>query len=115
MLRLTAQYADQWNGSLRNGRSHGDQVPPMREAVDAACREVGRDPATLGRTVMVGAALLGRRLGNADALTGEPEEIAERLRSFAVAGIDHVQVYLHPNTIEGIEALAPALELLDGV
>ena len=113
MLRLCATYGDQWNGSLRNGRSHGDQVPPLREAVDAACRDVGRDPATLGRTVMVGGAVLGRRLGNADAISGEPEEIAERLRSFAAEGIDHVQVYLHPNTIEGIDAFAPALELLD--
>jgi alkanesulfonate monooxygenase SsuD/methylene tetrahydromethanopterin reductase-like flavin-dependent oxidoreductase (luciferase family) len=113
MLRLAAQYADQWNGSLRNGRSHGDQVSPLRAAVDAACQDVGRDPATLARTIMAGAALLGRRLGNADAITGEPEQIADRLRSFAAAGIDHVQIYLHPNTVEGIEALAPALELLD--
>ena len=113
MQRLCATYADQWNTSLRNGRSHGDQIPPLRESLDAACVKVGRDPSTLGRTVMVGGTVLGKRMGNADTVTGEPEQIAERLRSFAAEGIDHVQVYLHPNTLEGIEAFAPALVLLD--
>lgn len=113
MLRLCATHADQWNGWIAYGRSHPDEVAPMRAAVDAACAAIDRDPASLSRTLTVGAALLGRRLGNADALSGEPEAIAERLRGFAAEGIDHVQVYLHPNTVEGIDALAPVLELLD--
>lgn len=113
MLRLCATYADQWNSSLRNGRSHADQIPPLREAVDAACTTVGRDPATLGRTVMVGGTVLGKRMGNADTVSGTPEEIAERLRGFAAEGIDHVQVYLHPNTMEGIAAFGEALAVLD--
>ncbi len=113
MLRLCATYADQWNGWVVYGRSHPDQVPAMREAVDAACQTHGRDSATMGRTLTVGAAMLGRRLGSADALSGEPEEIAERIRGFADEGIDHIQLYLHPNTLEGIDALAPVLEILD--
>src|SRR5215207_2721013 len=49
MLDLTARYADVWNGWLVGGRSHPDIVPPLREAVDAACRAVDRDPTTLRR------------------------------------------------------------------
>lgn len=113
MLRLCATHADQWNGWIAYGRSHPDEVAPMREAVDRACLDAGRDPASLGRTLTVGAAMLGRRLGSADALSGSPEEIADMVRGFAAAGIDHLQIYLHPNTMEGIDALAPVLELLD--
>ena len=113
MLRLCATHADQWNGWIAYGRSDPDEVAPMREAVDNACYEVGRDPSTLGRTLTVGAAMLGRRLGSADALSGSPVEIAEKMRGFAAEGINHLQIYLHPNTIEGIDALVPALELLD--
>src|SRR5207244_1247769 len=54
MLRLTAKYADMWNGWLPFVRSHADQVAPLRAAVDAACAAVGRDPATLVRTLGVG-------------------------------------------------------------
>ena len=113
MLRLCAEYADVWNGWVAYGRSRPDVVPPMRDAVDSACRSAGRDPATLARTLTVGAALLGRRLGNAETIDGTPEEIAAQLRSFADEGIGHVQIYLHPNRPEGINELAKALEVLD--
>jgi hypothetical protein len=49
-----------------------------------------------------------------DALTGSPEALAEGLRGYARAGFTHVQLWLEPATIAGIEAFAPVLELLDG-
>jgi alkanesulfonate monooxygenase SsuD/methylene tetrahydromethanopterin reductase-like flavin-dependent oxidoreductase (luciferase family) len=113
MLRICAQYADFWNGWVAYGRSHPDVVPPMRTAVDEACIQHDRDPATLGRTLTVGAALLGRKLGQAEALTGSPEEIAESIRGFASEGIEHLQVYLHPNNPDGISELGKALTILD--
>ena len=48
-------------------------------------------------------------------LRGTPEELAETLRAFAQAGASHIQVLLDPNTVEGIEAFAPVLDLLDAV
>jgi hypothetical protein len=36
------------------------------------------------------------------------------LRAYADAGIGHVQVWLDPNTVAGVEAFAPVLALLDG-
>jgi alkanesulfonate monooxygenase SsuD/methylene tetrahydromethanopterin reductase-like flavin-dependent oxidoreductase (luciferase family) len=45
--------------------------------------------------------------------TGTPEELAELLRTFARAGVDHVQILPEPNTVVGIDVLMPVLELLD--
>lgn len=111
MLRLTAQYADLWNGTI-NRRSRPESVPPLREALDDACRTYGRDPATLGRTLSVGAAVAGRTAPG-DAITGTPEEMAETLRAFAREGVSHVQVWLSPTSRAGVDAFAPVLELLD--
>lgn len=120
MPRLAARYADLWNGWIAFGRSRPDEVPPLREQIDAACLAVGRDPATLPRTVTITVAPSGRRglppmgafVGTVP-LTGSPEALAETLRAFAREGISHIQVALHPNSLAGIEAFAPVLELLD--
>ncbi len=120
MLRLAARHADLWNGWLMPGRSHPDQVPPLRAAVDAACDEVGRDPATLGRTV--GALIDQRPPGSApgspapegqEPLRGSPEEIAAALRAFAAEGVSHLQVIPTLDGLAGVEAFAPVLERLD--
>lgn len=102
-----------WNGWVVGGRSHPDVVPPMRAAVDAACRAVGRDPATLKRTLAIGVALGGRTIWGAEPVRGSPEEVAEGLRAFAHEGIAHVQVFLNPATPEGIAEMATVLECLD--
>jgi hypothetical protein len=44
---------------------------------------------------------------------GTPEELAERLRAFAHAGISHVQLWLEPNTMANIDAFLPVPERLD--
>jgi len=118
MLRFVARYADWWNGWLLHGRSHPDEVPPLREAVDAVCAEVGRDPATLVRTIGIG---IDQRppserptypAEGRTPLTGTPEEIAEALRAFGREGIAHIQVTPFVQGVAGIETLAPVLELL---
>jgi alkanesulfonate monooxygenase SsuD/methylene tetrahydromethanopterin reductase-like flavin-dependent oxidoreductase (luciferase family) len=111
MLRLTAQYADMWNGTI-NRRSRPEYVPPLREALDAACIAHDRDPATLERTLSVGAAVAGRTLPG-EPITGTPEEMAETLRGFAREGISHVQIWLTPTSRAGVDTFAPVLELLD--
>jgi alkanesulfonate monooxygenase SsuD/methylene tetrahydromethanopterin reductase-like flavin-dependent oxidoreductase (luciferase family) len=114
MLRLTTQYADLWNGFLCYGRNWPDVLPPIRDAIDAACVQHGRDPATLGRTVGVRVALLGEQVtGGVEPLEGTPEQIADALRAYARCGVSHVQVWHSPRTVAGIEAFAPVLEELD--
>jgi probable F420-dependent oxidoreductase len=112
MLRLTAKHADSWNAVFKRA----EELPALRATVDAACAEVGRDPATLERTVGVPVDLPGataRATGSMTPLAGSPEELATALRAYAGEGIAHLQVLLAPATVAGIEAFAPVLELLD--
>ncbi len=126
MLRIAAPYVDSWNSDWTSKPS---ALPPMRDAVDAACRDVGRDPATLERTAGLLIDLPGRdpnRSGRKSVAgatepstkpdppaTGSPEELAELLRGYAREGITHVQVWLDPSTLAGFEQFAATLELLD--
>ena len=105
MLRLTAELADHWNGGMRTI----DEVPALLAALDAACRDVGRDPATLTRSVEVlvrpGAAVEGE-----SAISGDADAIAAALQAFGELGIGHLQVQLRPNALSGVEAFAPVIE-----
>lgn len=118
MMRIAARYADSWNAEWL---TQPEQADPLLERIDAACEEVGRDPATLERTfgLLVDApgfvaaehddfATVHRRQIR-PALSGSVEEIAAGLNGFADRGATHVQVWLGPNTRAGIEALAPVL------
>jgi hypothetical protein len=42
-----------------------------------------------------------------------PEEVAEKLRGYAGAGLSHVQLWLTPNTIKSLEWFKAVLDLLD--
>ena len=120
MLRVTARYADLWNTfAPAQWRSRLEYLEPEEGLVDAACKEVGRDPSTLGRSLY----MLWRpseqpeaippwvlRLG--EPFTGAPEEVAEAFREMAHAGVSHVQVAVYPNSLSGIEAFQPVLEAL---
>lgn len=120
MDRLAARHADRWNAAWPNRAA---KLAPRVAAIEAACRDVGRDPATLGRTVGVMIDLPGRgssgdwpwatrvRVPN-EPLTGTPEGIAAELRACATLGFTEAQVWLDPPGLDGLEAFAPVLALL---
>jgi alkanesulfonate monooxygenase SsuD/methylene tetrahydromethanopterin reductase-like flavin-dependent oxidoreductase (luciferase family) len=119
MLRLTARYADQWNTWLAMSQSAADAFPADNAPVDAACLEVGRDPATLERTASIMVDMNGRReipasMGpnRAQPLTGTPDEIADEIRAFAALGVSHLQLYLIPNTVATLRTFEPVLRAL---
>ena len=121
MLRIALPHVQSWNAWYAWFGNRPEGLGPLLAKVDAACREVGRDPATLERTCAVLVALsgaVGRSSGDRAArdippLSGSPEELADALRAFAAAGIGHVQLVLDPNTLGAIEEFAPVLALLD--
>jgi alkanesulfonate monooxygenase SsuD/methylene tetrahydromethanopterin reductase-like flavin-dependent oxidoreductase (luciferase family) len=121
MLRSTMAHADSWNCWFKDIDNRPDGVPAVRAIVDEACRDVGRDPTEVERTVAVLVQLpggTGRLAGDASQalippVQGEPAVIAEALRGFAREGIAHVQLVLDPITLESIQALAPVLAELD--
>jgi len=121
MLRLCAQYADYWNIVWANQMA--DLLPAL-QAIDAACAKTGRDPATLRRSVAMAVVLpaaeqqrttenWARYLFRRPPATGTVEQLADHLRTYAQKGIDHVQLWIEPFTMSGIEAFLPVLEILD--
>jgi probable F420-dependent oxidoreductase len=121
MLRITLPHVDSWNVWFAGTANSPEGVPPLRDLVDEACREVGRDPAQVERTVAVQVRLPGGQ-GRAQGdytkaapppLEGDPDQMAEVLRAYAREGIGHVQLVLDPITRGAIEAFAPVLTRLD--
>jgi probable F420-dependent oxidoreductase len=112
MLRLVAQYADLWNTGYM-GTAETMAEPLTRIA--AACREVGREPSTLGVTALIGVwfpDLQPEKPGYfTSPLTGSAKEIAAVLRDYAELGIPHVMLQYDPYTDEARRRLAEALHL----
>jgi alkanesulfonate monooxygenase SsuD/methylene tetrahydromethanopterin reductase-like flavin-dependent oxidoreductase (luciferase family) len=116
MLRITMPHAQRWNAWYVSYGNRAEGLAEQRELVDAACREVGRDPAEIERTVAAFVRLPGaqqQRTAEAPAIGGAPEDVAAVLRDFATEGISHVQLVIDPITPAGVESLAPILEALD--
>jgi len=121
MLRIALPHAQAWNTWFADTDNRPAGVPALRELVDDACRDVGRDPTDIERTVAVlvrfpGAT--GRIMGNTTApqhspLEGTPDEMADVLRAYAREGVGHVQLVIDPITRASIEAFAPVLARLD--
>ncbi|MFL5760691.1 MAG: LLM class flavin-dependent oxidoreductase [Thermomicrobiales bacterium] len=115
MLELTARYADGWNVWFSTFDNKLENLMPLLKRVDAACATAGRDPATLERSaaikVEVGAHTPSPM--STDPITGTPEQIAATLHSYADAGIGHLQVWIEPATLEGIELFRKVLGALD--
>jgi probable F420-dependent oxidoreductase len=111
MLKLTAQYADLWNTGYM-GKPE-TMVEPLAK-IEAACREVGRDPATLGVTALIGLwfpdlqAQKPRFLNNP--LTGTVQEIAAAMRGYTELGVQHIMFQCEPYTAEARQQLTEALQ-----
>ena len=119
MLRLAARYADAWNADRQNDV---DAVKALNARVDAACRDVGRDPASLARIIGIQVDLLNESRQATQPrqfvmapwpLTGTPEELAAQIRRYAEARVEHMMVWVDPVSVAGVEAFAPMLAALD--
>lgn len=111
MLRLTAQYADMWNTAYLHRPA--SLIEP-RAQLQAACADVGRDPATLDLTALValGYPDIGDLPKVADEyLTGSEEEVAAALQDYAVMGVTHLIFHVEPYSAEALSRLAASVEL----
>ncbi|MGZ8613489.1 MAG: LLM class flavin-dependent oxidoreductase [Actinomycetota bacterium] len=114
LLRLAARYADGWNAVWRwSPEAYGERV----EAARATCEREGRDPKTFrfsvglysllaesdaafqavferGRASMPGGAMRGENEESwrADTLSGTPDQVIERIRSFEAVGVEEIVV-----------------------
>jgi alkanesulfonate monooxygenase SsuD/methylene tetrahydromethanopterin reductase-like flavin-dependent oxidoreductase (luciferase family) len=130
-LPLAARYADVWNCPTYALA----RLAEARAALDTACREIGRDPATLRRSLeavlvlvedededalAAARSLAEKRFGGPGwglaegGFVGTPDAIAARIRELAAQGIDSFVFLLHdrarPQTLRLLaERVVPAV------
>ena len=129
MLALAARYADIYDADYHLEAS---SVSTSFQALDRACAEVGRDPATIvrtagtrialrapgdprpglpGVTAPAGAAVFELGGMRQMARVGTTAELLEHARTFQAAGVRQLTFSLvHPPGPKGIEMLAPVVE-----
>jgi probable F420-dependent oxidoreductase len=107
MLRLTARWAD---GLVSAWHTDPTELEAPFSALDAACRESGRDPKTVVRTVGTFVSFDADTQPNA--LCGSPSKIAGGLRALEAAGASYVVCMLTPADRRGIEQFGPVIDAL---
>lgn len=107
--RHAALHADTWSCYIEE-RAHPDEVVPRLRSLEAICEEVGRDPATIGRSVGVVVNPLAVAGERADVIFGSTEEVVDGLLGFRDAGCTRLEIMLTPGTMEALDALGPVLE-----
>jgi probable F420-dependent oxidoreductase len=123
MMALAARYADIWDSDIGPSVVDPTQLRPNIEALDAACQDAGRDPASIKRTTWLQIDLPGHSEPDDHPLSaaraswnparGTPEELADLLRAYAAEGFSRVHVWLNPSSVEGVESFAQVLNILD--
>ena len=112
MLRLAARYADLWNTGYMG---KPETMAPRLAKIEAACRKIKRDLATLGITAFIGLwfpDLQAKKPSFFDnPLTGTAQEIAVAMRGYAEIGVQHIMFQCEPYTHETRKRLTEALKL----
>ena len=109
--RDAAIHADIWSGWPEQ-RSDLEEFGPRLASLEAICHEVGRDPATIGRSAGVDVRPLERAGQTPGVIAGSAEEMADAFRAFREAGYTRVEIMLSPGSLAAHEALAPVIELV---
>ena len=115
MLRLAARHADTWSWYVEE-RSDLTEFGPRLAALEAACVEIGRDPASIGKSagiVVEPTWFTGSEPVLGTPVRGSAEQIADGLRAFGVAGFTNLELLVWPPTLAALDAMALVLELLD--
>ena len=115
LLTLAARYGDMWNtGYLGKPETMAEPLAKIA----AACQQVGRDPATLAVTALIGLWFPDLRPDRPrhfeNALTGTPQEIAAAMHGYAELGVPHIMFQCVPFNEESLRRLTDALQLYRG-
>lgn len=112
MLRLVARFADEWNWWVDHDAADGpEQLRALTSELDAACGEVGRDPATVRRSVDVFS------FTAPEGSTGS-EALAARLRALGELGFHEVRCDVRPRdgqaTADAMASMTEVVGLVHG-
>lgn len=109
MLRLTATWADSWNTAW-----FGRVVERLRArlaALDAACAAVGRDPATMRRTIGIRLHDPGTGATDPTGLDADAAGLADLLDELAPLGVDDALIWSIPKSPAAVDRIAEARRL----
>lgn len=112
LMRLAARFADSFVTAWHTSPAG---INAIFGALGEACRDVGREPTTIGRVVGTfvalgpGANTSGRRSAS---LQGSPQAIAEQLEALHAAGADYLVCMVSPGGRRGVERFAEVIAAL---
>jgi alkanesulfonate monooxygenase SsuD/methylene tetrahydromethanopterin reductase-like flavin-dependent oxidoreductase (luciferase family) len=109
--RAAARFADIYSCYIEE-RASVDEVAPRLASLEQICTELGRDPASIGRSVGVSVRPFEAAGFSASALTGTASEIADAVRTFRDAGFTQLEFMPGSGSLEMLEALAPVVEAI---
>lgn len=118
MLGLVAQYADAWNwwGWDETLDQITERMTPLIATLDAACEEVGRDPADLERTLdlysIVPPGFSAEGVKMEQPVSGSAEEIAAFILALGELGFVEVRCDLTDKGSEAVEAMTDVVRLV---
>jgi len=127
VMRIAAKFA-QWFNFSNPGQPAEPRIAELNKELPAACKAVGRDPATLKRSLFIQVVVaptrreideiageLGSRTKTSGAewlkarpamIVGTPDEVGAKLRTIAAGGIDHANVmFPYKFEVAGVRAL----------
>ncbi len=114
-IALAARHADIWSYYAQE-RSEPAEFVGRIQQLEAACEEIDRDPATIGRSAGIFVeptdATGAEAVGLGVPVRGSADQVADAIHDFAAVGVTQVECMLWPPTIQSVEAMGPVLERL---
>ena len=110
MLELTATWADAWNTAWMS-RADDPRLRARLDALDAACATVGRDPASMRRTVGVRLHEPGHLGDDASGTDTDAAGLADLFDGLLAAGVHDALIWSIAKTPAALERIARAREI----
>jgi alkanesulfonate monooxygenase SsuD/methylene tetrahydromethanopterin reductase-like flavin-dependent oxidoreductase (luciferase family) len=109
-MTAAARHADTWS-AFPTTSSLPEAFSALTDQLDQICDRIGRDPASIGRSVGVivepGTERSAEEMGLGVPIAGSVERITDTIARFADVGVTRVEVHPWPQTIDVLEQLAP--------